>query len=239
MHMPSSHESSYVWRIERQLEVLLPCPLATLEAMLPAGVKALTLVPGQGLLSVACIRFHPGNLGELPAFDELTLAISIESPAPERSSQFDFAAVVITSPCARFLELAASIDRMPTMAIAGLRFEWSDAQVRVADDEGPILELELTEPAPASALELDAHSLQTLADGTWLSCVRWSGHGALQGMPGCRHRVHAHRLWGTLPVAALGEQPVMALYAGPGEHSVTFAAPRRWSPPAADRPAVD
>lgn len=175
-------------------------------AALPEPLDPVEVRPGVSLASLLVFQVAPGlhaEFGDLPAYSELILAFQVLPALGRRLPRMAFYVANMATSLARAGEFLETVHWIPTSP-AAIRVEIFDGgrQVRAFDEQGPIVEIANTHPAPVFKARHTLGQVFTRRDG------RIAFYHELLTGPVHEHQTrHAH--------IALSDHPFLAPLGGP------------------------
>lgn len=136
------------WSLKSDNMFIFEIPIDRVKPFLPKGLNAIEIRPGIGLCMVAISRFNKNCLGFLPEFTEPNFSICVQNDLSKRDPtgegripQFSFFMVSVTANNEDFLTHTQCVDKMPIYRSRNLVIESDGFDVKVKDDNGPIVDL--------------------------------------------------------------------------------------------------
>jgi len=225
-----------LWHFDFQLTFLFEIDVAAIEKKLPRGSYPLEVRPGVGLLLVGAQRAPAGNLGDMPAFQEVdwTIAVQPDLSRDMPTPRFAFAQGFLASANPQFAHHAHRVDKMITDHVPSLRgsFHEESLSVDFADERGPIMAMRSTHRMPPvfTPRTFWGQQTTTLDDGTWSQAWSWSGlvFEHQQGYGQQAAVFHQHPMFDGIDVSGIGDQCYMQIVSKPSARiDFTFYEPVR------------
>ena len=141
------------WHLQKPIMFTFEVDLEALEPLVPPELTCVEIRPGVALYSVAALHYKPGQFGaDSPPFLELVSVAHVQADLSVQMpvSRFAMHAISVYSDSPDFIRQEGEKLFTPTKFDPSLRFTFNDAvdAVDAADDDGPIVSLRNTHPAP-------------------------------------------------------------------------------------------
>lgn len=193
--------------IERELFVFLRYPEAALRRLLPEDVQPMLIAPGTGLMAIGLQHINATTFSAVTDIDKayITFVVQPRLDLGTATPRFALWVAGMTSDQPGFTPMLGEINKTPLLPTRGLRVTWGERAVRAEDEDGPILALALTTPAPVYRRVGIWGQTHTLLEGRrYIQMNFWEGEAYEHSGSAEIGEIHAHPMWGALYQPGLG-----------------------------------
>lgn len=171
----TSHQE---WFVDFEIFFIFEIATDKIRHLLPSGVHPIEVRPGVSLFSCLVVNFKNGSCGFLPPLTEVMFNINVQ---PDLSidmllPKFCFYLVGFISSEQAGREHSAGVNKMPVHECRGLRVDLDrqNLSVRVADDDGLIFALRVTDPEPRFEKRfVSTQFTSSVGDDVYLGKLYW------------------------------------------------------------------
>lgn len=196
------------WFVNFNLDFMVEIPTEAARRVLSPSAVPVEPHPGVSLLGLGLLAFDPGNLGYLPAFEEISLSVVVKPDlSGGRLPRFAFEAIRVAGTSDAFLRWARHRDKMPVYRAEGLQVALDRDALggRCWDARGPIFHMANSHPEPRFEEDVVDVQIHSRADGArWLNHMAWAGPMFQHQQRGAQVHLYEHPFFGEL---GLGEGP--------------------------------